>query len=75
MRYAQGGGLRRPEQAARERIRMLAAKGFERGEKSMVIAKDLRVSRRSVERRRRSWRENGVDGLRFSRPAKARKVG
>ncbi|MFA7754198.1 helix-turn-helix domain-containing protein [Streptomyces sp. NRRL B-2790] len=72
MRYVQGGGLRPHEQTARERIRMPAAEGFGRGEKNTVIAKDLRVSRRSVERRRRSWRENGIEGLRCSGPAKAR---
>jgi transposase len=75
MRYAQGGGLRPHEQAARERIRMLAADAFERGEKNTVIAADLRVSLRSVERWRRSWHRDGRDGLRCSGPAKARKVG
>ncbi|WP_420717262.1 helix-turn-helix domain-containing protein, partial [Streptomyces sp. WM6378] len=78
MRYAQGGGLRAHEQAARERIRMLAAEGFERGEEkrmlaaegfergeeNTVIAKDLRVSVRSVERWRRDWRAHGRAGLR-----------
>ncbi|MFF4948727.1 winged helix-turn-helix domain-containing protein [Streptomyces chattanoogensis] len=75
MRYAQGGGLRPHEQAERERIHMLAAEGFDRGEKNTVIAKGLRVSVRSVERWRRSWRDNGVAGLRCSGPAKAAKVG
>ncbi|MFB6673076.1 helix-turn-helix domain-containing protein [Streptomyces sp. NPDC056390] len=57
MRYAQGGGLGPRDQAARERIRMLAAQGFDRGEKNRVIAKELRVSVRSVECWRRAWRE------------------
>ncbi len=54
---------------------MLAADAFESGEKNTVIAADLRVSLRSVERWRRSWRRDGTDGLRCSGPAKARKVG
>jgi transposase len=54
---------------------MLAADAFERSEKNTVIAADLRVSLRSVELWRRSWRRDGRDGLRCSGPAKARKVG
>ncbi|MEU2856807.1 winged helix-turn-helix domain-containing protein, partial [Streptomyces syringium] len=74
MRYAQGGGLRLHEQAAREQLRMLAAEAFVRGEKNTAIAKDLRVSVRSVERWRRTWREKGITGLRCSGPAKRPKV-
>ncbi|MFF3404305.1 winged helix-turn-helix domain-containing protein [Streptomyces sp. NPDC002659] len=74
MRYAQGGGLGPRDQAARERIRLLAAQGFDRGEKNRVIAKELRVSVRSVERWRRSWREQGLEALRSSGPAKRPKV-
>ncbi|MFE0798636.1 hypothetical protein [Streptomyces sp. NPDC058812] len=48
MRYAQGGGLTPQGQAARERVRMLAADGFVRGEKNTVIAKELRVSVRTA---------------------------
>ncbi|WP_367141252.1 winged helix-turn-helix domain-containing protein [Streptomyces sp. STD57] len=75
MRYAQGGGLRPHEQIARERVRMLAAEGFERGRENSAIAKDLRVSVRSVERWKRSWRESGIDGLRCSGPSRRPKVG
>lgn len=39
------------------------------GEKTAVIAKDLRVSVRSVERWRRAWREGGLEGLRSAGPA------
>lgn len=53
---------------------MLAADGFVRGEKNTVIAKELRVSVRSVERWRRSWREGGRQALRPSGPAKRPKV-
>jgi transposase len=59
---------------ARERVRVLAAEGFERGEKNTDIAKDLRVSLRSVERWRRAWREKGIAGLHCAGPAKRPKV-
>lgn len=71
MLYAQGGGLRPHEQAARERIRLQAADAFERSQSNTTIAKDLRVSLRSVERWRRPRRDNGRDGLRCSGPARA----
>jgi putative transposase len=53
---------------------MLAADGFARGGGNRVIAKDLRVGVRSVERWRRLRREGGVDALRPSGPAKRPKV-
>ncbi|WP_369776439.1 winged helix-turn-helix domain-containing protein [Streptomyces sp. R33] len=74
MRYAQGGGLTPQRQAARERVRMLAADDFARDEKNVVIAKRLRVSVRSVERWRRSWREGGRQALCISGPAGRPKV-
>ncbi|MFI6567528.1 winged helix-turn-helix domain-containing protein [Streptomyces sp. NPDC050534] len=74
MRYPQGGGLTPQGQAARERVRILAADGFGRGEKNAVIAKSLRVSVRSVERWRRSWREGGRGALCTSGPAKRPKI-
>ncbi|MFG3151510.1 helix-turn-helix domain-containing protein [Streptomyces sp. NPDC048219] len=55
-------------------MRLLAADGFVRGEKNTVIAKELRVSVRSVERWRRSWREGGRQALRPSGPAKRPKI-
>ncbi|MER7576896.1 hypothetical protein [Streptomyces sp. NPDC126514] len=48
MRYAQVGGLTPQGHAARDQVRMLAADGFAQGEKNTVIAKELRVSVRSV---------------------------
>ncbi|MFC7912275.1 winged helix-turn-helix domain-containing protein [Streptomyces nigra] len=75
MRYAQGGGLTPQGQVVRDRVRMLAADGLARGEKNTVIAKDLRVSVRSVERWRRAWREGGRQALRPSGPARRPKVG
>ncbi|GAU71387.1 putative transposase [Streptomyces sp. NBRC 110611] len=53
---------------------MLAAEGLDRGEKNTDIAKNLRMSVRSVEHWRRSWRDAGLAGLRCSGPAKATKV-
>ncbi|MFD9692758.1 winged helix-turn-helix domain-containing protein [Kitasatospora sp. NPDC059088] len=69
MRYAQGGGLTAERRAFREQVRLEAAGRFEAGEKTSVIARDLRVSERSVERWRRSWREGGTEALRSSGPA------
>lgn len=44
MRSAQGGGLTAERREFRERIRYQAGERFPRGEKTEVIAKDLRVS-------------------------------
>ncbi|MDH6222472.1 transposase [Streptomyces pseudovenezuelae] len=70
MRYAQGGGLTAERRQFRERIRYEAGERFARGEKTAVIAKDLRVSERSVERWRRAWREGGMDALATAGPPK-----
>ncbi|MCY0931301.1 winged helix-turn-helix domain-containing protein [Streptomyces sp. H27-H1] len=69
MRYPEGGGLTAERRAFREGIRREAGERFAAGEKTAVIAKDLRVSVRSVERWRRAWREGGMDALRSSGPA------
>ncbi|WP_369184157.1 helix-turn-helix domain-containing protein [Streptomyces sp. Y1] len=63
MRYAQGGGFTAQEQQRRERVRLDAAERFERGDSNGMIATDLRVTVRSVERWRRSWREGGSAAL------------
>ncbi|MEV6055688.1 helix-turn-helix domain-containing protein [Streptomyces sp. NPDC052107] len=63
MRYAQGGGLTNAGTAARERVRLRAVERFEHGEKGKDIAAALRVSQRSVERWRKSWRERGQAGV------------
>ncbi|MEU0208344.1 helix-turn-helix domain-containing protein [Streptomyces canus] len=55
MRYAQGGGLSDERRQFREGIRMKAAEAFARGEPSSGIARELRVSVRSVQRWRRAW--------------------
>ncbi|MEU7068516.1 helix-turn-helix domain-containing protein, partial [Streptomyces sp. NPDC046161] len=64
MRYPQGGGLTAERQAFRERVRMEAVAMFAEGRGSTEIAKELRVSVRSVQRWRRAWREAGQDGVR-----------
>lgn len=56
--------------AAREGIRLEARQRFARGDKTSDIAKDLRVSERSMEQRRRNWREGGMEGLKSKGPAK-----
>ncbi|MFE2726664.1 winged helix-turn-helix domain-containing protein [Kitasatospora sp. NPDC059327] len=69
MRYPEGGGLTAERRAFREGIRFQAGMRFAVGEKTTVIAKDLRVSVRSVERWRRAWREGGMEALRSAGPA------
>lgn len=74
MRFAQGGGLTAERRRFRERIRYEAGERFARGERTTVIAKDLRVSERSVERRRRAWREGGMAALASAGPPKLPKL-
>ncbi|QNP71270.1 winged helix-turn-helix domain-containing protein [Streptomyces roseirectus] len=69
MRYAQGGGLTAERRAFRERLRMEAADRFVRGEETAVIARDLRVTTRSVQRWRKAWNENGLPSLASKGPA------
>jgi transposase len=64
MRYAQGGGLSDERRQFRKGIRMKAAERFASGEPSSAIAKELRVSVRSVQRWRRSWDMGGPRALR-----------
>ena len=64
MRYAQGGGVSDERRQFREEIRMVAAERFALGEPSSVIAKELRVSVRSVQRWRRAWDKGGPRALR-----------
>ena len=63
MRYAQDGGLSDERRQFREGVRMRAAERFAQGEPSSVIAKELRVSVRSVQRRR-AWEKGGPQALR-----------
>ncbi|MFG2358647.1 winged helix-turn-helix domain-containing protein [Streptomyces sp. NPDC048521] len=69
MRYPQGGGLTAERRQFREELRLQPAERFARGEASSVIAKDLRVSVRSVRRRRQAWDAGGPRALRSQGPA------
>ncbi len=69
MRYAQGGGLTAERREFRERLRLQAVERFARGETNAVIARELRVSVRSVQRWRKSWRSDGAQALGSKGPA------
>jgi len=69
MRYPQGGGLTAERQQFREELRLKVAERFAQGEASSAIAKDLRVSVRSVQRWRQMWDEGGPQALRSQGPA------
>ncbi|MFD4630289.1 helix-turn-helix domain-containing protein [Streptomyces sp. NPDC058284] len=58
----------------REQIRFEADERFERGEKNVVIAKELRVNVRSVERWRRAWCQDGTAALASAGPPKLPKL-
>lgn len=60
MRYPQGGGLTDERRTFREGIRMEAVEMFAAGQDNMMVAKQLRVSVRSVQRWRRAWRHGGT---------------
>jgi hypothetical protein len=68
MRYPQGGGLTPERQAFGERIRLGAAERFAAGASNAEVAKDLRVSVRSVRHRRRAWHDAGTERLRSAVP-------
>ncbi|MFD8339397.1 helix-turn-helix domain-containing protein [Streptomyces solisilvae] len=59
-------------QAFRERIRLEAAERFAAGTSNAEVAKDLRVSVRSVQRWRRAWHD--VGGLRSAGPVSRPKL-
>lgn len=65
------GGLSDERRAFRERIRMAAVGMFAAGQGNTVVAKQLRVSVRSVQRWRRSWQHGGSQAL-LSRGSAAR---
>ncbi|XCM29190.1 helix-turn-helix domain-containing protein [Streptomyces parvus] len=69
MQYPQGGGLTAERQQFRGELRLQAAERFAQGEASSVIAKDLRVSVRSVQRWRQTWEQGGPRALRSQGPA------
>jgi transposase-like protein len=63
MRYPQGGGLTAERRAFREHIRLQAAGLFGSGQGNAAVARELRVSVRSVQRWRRAWEEGGERAL------------
>ena len=65
MRYAQGGGLTARRRALREQVRLEAAGRFAAGEDNAVVARELRVHVRSVQRWRRAW-DAGGDAVLYS---------
>lgn len=68
MRYAQRGGYTPAEQRRRERVRMQAAERFAGGDGVAAVARDLRVTERTVRRWRAAWRQGGVEALRSRGP-------
>nr|WP_189281951.1 winged helix-turn-helix domain-containing protein [Streptomyces atratus] len=68
MRYPQEGGLTAERQQFREELRLKAAERFAQDEASSLIAKDLRVSVRSVQRWRQMRGEGGPRALRSQGP-------
>jgi putative transposase len=69
MRYVQGGGLIDERRVFREKLRMEAAERFHHGDDNVVIAHDLRVSVRSVQRWRKAWSRGGPRALASKGPA------
>ncbi|WP_438828273.1 IS630 family transposase [Streptomyces mirabilis] len=69
MRYPQGGGLTAERRAFREHIRMQAAELFVLEHDNAAVAKQLRVSVRSVQRWRQAWENGGTSALESQGPA------
>jgi transposase len=63
MRYAQGGGLTTGDRERREQVRLQAVKMFEERMPAAEIARELRVTPRSVCRWRQAWLAGGTAGL------------
>src|SRR6185312_4220013 len=68
MRYAQRGGYTPAEQQRRERLRLGAAERFARGDSARQVARDLRVTERTVRRWRQAWLDGGGAALRSRGP-------
>ncbi|WP_322741165.1 helix-turn-helix domain-containing protein [Streptomyces hygroscopicus] len=75
MRYPQGGGLTAERRGFREHIRMQAAELFALGHDNAAIAKQLRVSVRSVQRWHQAWAHGGTPALESKGPASRPKLG
>ncbi|WP_406730234.1 winged helix-turn-helix domain-containing protein [Streptomyces sp. NBC_01794] len=69
MRYPQGGGLTAERREFREHIRMQAAELFALGHDNAIVAKQLRVSLRSIQRWHQAWEHGGASALESKGPA------
>jgi putative transposase len=63
MRYADGGGLTSEGRSRRELVRLQAAEMFAKDADAGQVARELRVSTRSVYQWRRAWRDGGDGAL------------
>src|SRR5712691_980452 len=63
MRYPDGGGLSPEGRGRREMVRLQAAQMFEQGIDPVQVARQLRVSAKSVYQWRRRWRAGGPAAL------------
>ncbi|MER5503683.1 MULTISPECIES: winged helix-turn-helix domain-containing protein [unclassified Streptomyces] len=68
MRYPDGGGLSAEQRRRREEVRMRAVDLFDEGVEVPCIARELRVSEKSVYQWRRTWRTGGREALRSRGP-------
>jgi transposase len=68
MRYAHGGGLNAAARRRRERVRLAATELIEAGHQDPEIAKQLRVTSKSVSKWRRAYRDGGRDALASAGP-------
>jgi hypothetical protein len=75
MRYPQGGGLTAEWQAFREHIRLQAAELFAAGQGNAAVARELRVSVRSVQRWGWAWEDGGERALASKGPLSRLKAG
>ncbi|WP_425586381.1 IS630 family transposase [Streptomyces sannanensis] len=69
MRYPDGGGLTAGQRKRREEVRIRAADLYEEGVEVPCIARELRVSEKSVYQWRRAWESGGREALRSKGPS------
>ena len=74
MRYGQRGGYTPAEQERRERLRVGTGERFENGDPTRDIARELRVSERSVGRWRAAWLQGRIGALRSKGPVSPEKL-
>src|SRR4051812_2731659 len=68
MRYPDGVGLTAEQRKRREEVRMRAVDFFEQGMEVLWIARELRVSEKSVHQWRRAWKAGGREVLHSKGP-------